>query len=362
MARGAGMKITPMKPSAHATPTAAEFIRKVKSVDQFTDEYRPITYTIDGMLPSSSIYGATGKRGSAKTSFLTGVSLAVLTGKKEILDLDVEQGRVAYIILENPTDFRMKLATTLYVHSIDPKDLSKQFVILDMKIPHKEIIEQLTRDANENGPLQLACYDTYQAGFAGAQFNDNADALRHTQDLRLLTELPGKPSVLVACHPVKNASKDNLEPYGGGATMNELDGNLTLWNDNGRIELGWNKVRGPEFDTRYFRIEKLGCPDILDNKGRTPLLPVLRPISAEDVERESHREGNTDLALLQAMYDAPDGTQQKWAAATSMSQQAISKKIPVLQAQKLVEKCAGNRWRLTSKGKREIKASNASDD
>jgi AAA domain len=161
------MIITPMKPSAHAPPSAVEadtFIRKVKSVDEFTDEYQPISYTIDGMLPSSSIYGTTGKRGSAKTSFLTGVSLAVLTGKKDILDLEVERGRVGYIILENPTDFRMKLATTLYVHSVNPKDLSKQFVILDMKLPHNEIIDQLTRDADENGPLQLVCYDTYQAG------------------------------------------------------------------------------------------------------------------------------------------------------------------------------------------------------
>jgi hypothetical protein len=169
--------------------------------------------------------------------------------------------------------------------------------------------------------------------------------------------LPGKPSVLVACHPVKNASRDKLEPYGGGATMNELDGNLTLWNDNGRIELGWNKVRGPEFDTRYFRIEKIGCPDILDNKGRTPLLPILRAISAEEVERQQQREGDTDVSLLEAMHDDPLGSQQKWASAIGLTQSVVSQKLPVLQAKKLVEKVASNRWCLTSKGTREVKAS-----
>jgi hypothetical protein len=288
----------------------------------------------------------TGRRGSAKTGHLTAVSLAVLTGNKNIIGFDVEKGRVAYVILENPTDFRMKLATALYVHGINPKDISKQFVILDMKLPHNEIIEQLNIDAEENGPLELVCYDTYQAGFAGAQFNDNADALKHTQELRRLTDLPGKPSALVACHPVKNATRDNLEP---------------IWrrfhNERTRRQFDVVKVRGPEFSTRYFRIEKLGCPDILDNKGRTPLLPILRLISTEDIEQQKHREGDTDLALLQAIYDDAFGSQRKWADAIGISHQAIGKKLKVLQAKKLVEEGANNRWHLTTRGKREVESS-----
>ena len=39
--------------------------------------------------------------------------------------------------------------------------------------------------------------------------------------------MPGEPCVIVACHPVKNASDDNLIPRGGGAFLNEVDGNLT---------------------------------------------------------------------------------------------------------------------------------------
>jgi hypothetical protein len=336
-----------------SAPAQPEVLSKLKSVDEFTSEYKPLSYTIDGMLPSSSIYGVTGKRGSAKTAFLSAVSLAVVTGKREILNLDVERGRVAYIILENPTDFRMKLAATLYVHSVDPKDLKRQFVILDMRLPHNEIIDQLTRDADKDGPLQLICYDTYQAGFAGAQFNDNADALKHTQDLRRLTELPGKPSTLAACHPVKNASRDNLEPYGGGATMNELDGNFTLWNDNGRIELGWNKVRGPEFDTRYFRIEKLGCPDILDNKGRTPLLPILRPMSDQTVEQGQKSDADTSIALLRAMLAEPGGTQADWAAAIGRSKGRVNAWLQKLKTMKLVAEGLG-KWRVTQKGMKEI--------
>ena len=71
------------KPNGHREPFIRPFVRKIKSVDEFTSEYSPINYTIDGALPVSSIYGVTGKRGSAKTALLTAVSLAVLTGQKK---------------------------------------------------------------------------------------------------------------------------------------------------------------------------------------------------------------------------------------------------------------------------------------
>jgi hypothetical protein len=33
----------------------------------------------------------------------------------------------------------------------------------------------------------------------------------------------------VSAHPIKNASENALVPYGSGAILNEVDGNLTLW-------------------------------------------------------------------------------------------------------------------------------------
>jgi len=32
----------------------------------------------------------------------------------------------------------------------------------------------------------------------------------------------------VSAHPIKNASENALVPYGSGAILNEVDGNLTL--------------------------------------------------------------------------------------------------------------------------------------
>jgi hypothetical protein len=138
--------------------------------------------------------------------------------------------------------------------------------------------------------------------------------------------------------------------------MNEWDGNFTLWNEGGRVEWGWNKIRGPEFDTRYFYIDKLGSPDILDSKGRTPLLPVMRPMSTADVERCEDADHNLSRRLLRAMLDNPDDTQAAWGEAIGRDKSRVNRKLQKLKELKLVEQRLG-RWRLTPKGYEE--ASNA---
>jgi hypothetical protein len=280
---------------------------------------------------------------------MTGSALSVVAGKNDILGFEVEKGRIAYIILENPTDFRMKLSVSCYFHNITVKDFNTGFTVEDARMPHEQMMAKLKADADRYGPFQLICYDTFQAGFAGAQFNDNNDTLKHAQNLRELTTLPGSPSVLVACHPVKNATREGLEPYGGGSTMNEFDGNLTLWSDAGTIELNHNKVRGPEFEPRYFRIETLGSPDILDNKGRQPQLPVMRPISEQAVEERKNADDDFGRALLRQMLDAPNGSQRQWGDAVRRSKSRVNDKLHNLAKEGLVTNALGS-WNVTSKG------------
>jgi hypothetical protein len=85
-------------------PEGAEpFVRKVKRGGEFLAEYTPITYTIDGVLPSGSLYGLTGKRGSAKTAFLQGMSLSVVTGRRDILGFDVDRAASPTSCWKTPT-------------------------------------------------------------------------------------------------------------------------------------------------------------------------------------------------------------------------------------------------------------------
>jgi hypothetical protein len=75
---------------------------------------------------------------------------------------------------------------------------------------------------------------------------------------------------LIAFHPGKNAGEEELIPYGGGSIINELDGNVTFWGPISQLKLHHNKVRGPEFDPRYFAIELKTCPHIVDQNSVTP--------------------------------------------------------------------------------------------
>ena len=329
---------------------------RIWGIAEFLAEYEPIKYTIDGLLPGGAIYGVTAKRSAGKTAFLTSTALSVSTGQKDILGFDVEKGRVAYIILENPTDFRMKLSVTAYARGSDVQSLSDRIRLIDMRLPHEAIMSMLQRDADRLGPFQLVCYDTFQAGFAGGSFNDNNATLTHVQSLREFTTLPGKPSTLVACHPIKNPTKDNLEPYGGGSTMNELDGNLTLWNESGIIELHHNKVRGPEFAPIHFRIEKLGSPDILDNKGRQPQLPVLYRMTEAGLERRGKTEEGA--AIILEMSDNPGATLYILAERTAINRSAVKRRLDHLETPKggrLVAKLLG-KWTLTPAGQKAAQA------
>jgi AAA domain len=116
------------QPNGEAQP----FIRKVKRGGDFLAEYTPIVYTFDGLLPSSSIYGVTGRRSTGKTALLQAASLSIISAKN-LIGFDPEQGRVAYIILENPTDFRMKLAVNAYIHGVDWETLNDNLAVLDMR-------------------------------------------------------------------------------------------------------------------------------------------------------------------------------------------------------------------------------------
>jgi hypothetical protein len=316
----------------------------------FTRSYAPLSYPLEGILPSGTLYGLTARQGTGKTAFMQAAALAVATGRKEIIGVDVEPGRVAYVTIENPTDFKMKLAVGFYVHNIS-EEIDRQLAIVQGRDTPEQIVEGLALDAEENGPFTLVCFDTFQAGFSAANagaFNDNEAVLSYVNRLRPLTGLPGFPAALVALHPTKNATEDELLPYGGGATMNEIDGNLTLWK-GGQIKLHHNRVRGPEFEPRYFRIEKLSCPGIVDNKGRQILLPVMRPSTEMDAEERTIQEGNSQLALLKAMIDEPNGSQRDWGAIIGKPKGTVNYFLQRLKKEKLAVERFG-KWQATKAG------------
>src|SRR5262249_10176947 len=134
-------------------------------------------------------------------------------------------------------------------------------------------------------PFRVVLCDTLAAWFDGKDINDNVQGGEFMRRVRSLTSLRGSPSVIVAAHPTKNASADQLVPYGSGAILNEIDGNLTMWKDNGIAYLHWQgKLRGLEFERVPFKFETIGSPDVLDSVGRQVQIPVCVPTSQEVIE------------------------------------------------------------------------------
>jgi AAA domain len=149
---------------------------------------------LDGVLPSGYLYGLTAKQGSGKTALMSAAALAVAFGRTDILGCDVEHGRVAYVTIENPTDFKMKLAVNCCTHNIWYDDIEPRVAIIDGRDTPEQIYEGLRLNAEENGTFQLVCFDTFAAGFAAAgagAFNDNEAVLNYVIRLRPLTTLPG---------------------------------------------------------------------------------------------------------------------------------------------------------------------------
>jgi hypothetical protein len=324
---------------------------RVTGAGTFMRSYVPISYTIGGILPSGYLYGLTAKQGSGKTAWKIAATIAVAMNRPDVIGCDVESGRVAYVSIENPTDFKMKLAVNCYAHHVSYDEIEPRVAIIDGRDTPEQVIEGLKLDAKENGPFQLVCFDTFQAGFAAAgagAFNDNEAVLNYVIRLRPLTTLPGSPSVLAAFHPTKNAGEAELIPYGGGSTYNEIDGNLTLWKET-QIKLYHNRLRGPEFEPRFFRIEKLSCPDIVDKQGRQILLPVMRPSSEADAETREKSNADASRALLAAMIADPAGTQADWGVATNQSKGRVNGHLQRLEKERLVVERL-NKWSITKKG------------
>jgi hypothetical protein len=129
--------------------------------------------------------------------------------------------------------------------------------------------------------------DTSAAYFEGDAENDNVQLGNWARLLRKLTDMPGKPGVIVGCHPIK--SGESLLPRGGGAFLAEMDGNLTCKKLSDEIiELHWSgKYRGCSFEPVLFKIIRITSRRVMDAKGR--MIPSVMVRLTDDATLEHLR-------------------------------------------------------------------------
>ena len=237
-----------------------------------------------------------------------------------------------------------------YILNIDVRVIDRDIIISDNRVAPEDIAAWI-KETDES--FTLIVVDTWQAYFDGRDPNNNAEAVSFTRRFRPLAAGKGAPVVIIAAHPPKQAGNDNLLPYGGGGTLNEVDGNFTFRIDeSGLFRLHWlGKIRGLPFEPLHFRIDKLDSPEVITVEKVRVKMPVMFPVDQDAVDARGEALAQRDLTLLKAMADDPIGSERKWALAAGVTRRVAQTTLEHLQHDRLVTKKA-RRWSLTKEGKR----------
>jgi hypothetical protein len=347
-------QLAKIAPRDFGSPTPPSPIA-VKTAEAFCREYVPLNYVIEPIIRSNALYTLTARTGHGKTGFLIAAALAVASDRADILGLEVAQGRVVYVACENADDVRMRLMTSAFVHNVHLGELGHMLMVIDVRRKPEEIGAAL-KDTASSGDFALIIVDTFAAFFDGDNVNDAVQSGAFMRRMRPLTQLRGLPAVIVAAHPVKNASEEQLIPYGSGAILNEDDGNLTLWKrpETGIVNLHWQgKLRGLEFQPVPFRFDISASPDVIDAKGRQVQLPTIIRSTAEADDDRKAAEINIDVRLMRTIIEDPKGSQRDWAAKIGRAHSNVNGRLQRLADEKLVEQVLG-KWTVTAKGQKAL--------
>jgi hypothetical protein len=334
---------------------------------EFVDGFVAPDYLVDGIIQRRYLYSLTARTGDGKTAVLLSLAANVAQAN-DFGNCDTTLGRVCYFAGENPDDVRARWLLMAEVMEFDSSSIDVHFIPGTFSIP--ELFSRVQSEAKDVGGFDLIIVDTSAAYFQGDEENSNTQLGQHARDIRDLTTLPGGPCVIVACHPVKNPSKETLLPRGGGAFTAEVDGNLTLWSeDKVTTELNWaGKFRGPSFEPMSFRMEPKTVDSVVDSKGRLMPSVIAIPITDEMAQQELAKAIRDEEAVLVSMLNDPSlsmaqiATELGWLSAkTSMPQKSkVEKAIKALKEERLVKK-SRKKWRLTDSGKKEAESVISSD-
>jgi hypothetical protein len=327
------------------------------SSGDFIAGYVPADYAVYGIFQKRRLYGLTGKTGSGKTGIKLALAYRLGLGLP-ICGRDVEQCRVLYLAGENPDDVQARWIAMAEHCKFDPNTIPVHFTKGCFHI--SEMLERIRAEVDELGGVGAVMIDTAAAFFEFEDENDNVQAGRYCRMLRTITELAGGPMVLVGCHPTKAASEDSLWPRGGGAFLNELDGNVGATRTEAVVEVTVaGKFRGPDFEPLHFELEKVTAPQLVDSKGRPVWSVIARPITHTRQEAVTAAvRGDEDQVLL--LLDITPGLSLKGIAerlnwltdAFEPNKVKAQRTAEGLRKLRLVELGArGDGWQLTGKGK-----------
>ena len=326
----------------------------------FLSDLRPLEYLIDGLLPRGVTYSLTGHAGHGKTTlaiqFAISVALGELFGERE-----TAQGSVLFLAGENPHNVKWQYAAALAARDLKPENVPIYFVQGRFSI--KEWSDVLKSKLATIPNLKLVIVDSLQAFFEGDNDNDNTQMVEMAHKMRGLCEVKNRPAQLIIAHPAgKVPSKDNLVPRGGGAFLNEIDGNLTVWSQDASQQTLHHsqKFRGAGFDPMEWVMQIHEFSHLTDIHGTPLKLPVSRP---ETVIEKANRDRQSDDLLEQYLLtvEADQALSVREGASQFMiSRYRMEQIVRTAKEEKLIKRYAKT-YVLTDGGRAYLEKKNAGE-
>jgi hypothetical protein len=337
--------------------TAKPLIKRSKD---FVAGFVPPDYSIVGLLIRRFLYSFTGATGAGKTAIMLLLAASVALGIP-FAGRITKKTRVLYAAAENPDDVRMRWIALAEVMNFDIDTIEVYFT--EGRFNILEMSSKLRADAEScGGEFGLVIVDTSPAFFLGDDENNRKQMGAHGYMLRgLIDTVPGGPTVVAACHPVKNATADNLLPAGGGTFLNEVDGNLTAAKNDSIVEMHWQgKFRGPEFAPMNFLIKTVTHPSVKDSDGR--LIPTVLAQWIDEQGREDIQAAarNDEDAVVEVIRNNPSATLTSVARAMDWklhggepNKMRAKRCIDNLKKHKLIKETRTGNFRVIKKQKKE---------
>lgn len=331
---------------------------KIQTAADFTADFVAPEYIVEGVVQRGRLYTLTAPTGSGKTAVMLYASTAIGAGM-DFVDREVEPGDVLFLAGENPDDVRARVIATLEAMEVHPTACRIHFIAGTFSI--RADMARLQAEAAKLPNLILVVVDTFAAYFDGEDENSNAQALDFARVIRKLTELPSRPAVIMPAHPVKNATRQNLAPKGGSSLVNEVDGNLTLWNDEGILTLHWQvKFRGAEFEPLKFELERFTSDRLKDRKGRLIPTVLAKPLFETRAKQLATQTLKDEDKLLFNIRDLPAQSVADRALEIGLKmadgrpyKSKVQRLLKRLLDQKLIRPFRGN-WELTERGEKAV--------
>jgi hypothetical protein len=341
-------------------------VNRILTGAEFVGRHVPPVWLIDGIVQRGRLYSCTSLTGHGKTAVWLFNACMIQAGRM-IGNLVTFPGNVLILAGENPADLEARMIGMARTYKIPHHQLP---YVLPGAFPlNDEEVEALRRAIKGMGvPLALIIGDTASSFFPGDDENSNVQSGGYARTLRTLHDCPGGPAIIALSHPVKGAARGNLLPRGGGAFLNELDGNLALWSETqGEVtELHWcGKIRGPDFSPLGYRLRKVET-GLSDENERPEMTIIAEPMSDEAVADHTKQALANEDVVLRALRDHPEWSYAQicrdtgWVDDNDQPMKArVQRAIATLFEDKLIMRVRkGAPWKLTEKGEDVVKELN----